>query len=254
MFADIHLSIWLISILFFVVALAYSSVGLGGGSSYTAIMVILGFNSLQIPILSLLFNLFVSSIGSYYFIKQGHLRFNLLLPFILSSMPMAWIGGSMHVPTEIFQWILLASLSTVVLRIYFWKNSAFNLSISKEKQWMVSLLSGAVLGLLAGIVGIGGGIFLVPLILLLGLGSIKEAAACGAIFIWLNSLVGLLARMQYNFIDLSQYFPLLAAILVGGFIGAKLGAVSLAPAKMEKVLGSVVIVAFFFLVNKLMIA
>lgn len=253
MIADISLSIWLIAILFFLVALAYSSVGLGGGSSYTALMVILGFNSLQIPLLSLLFNLSVTTIGSYYFIKQGHLRFNLLLPFILSSMPMAWIGGSLNVSAEIFQWVLLISLFTVVLRIYFWKNSAFSLSITKEKKWMVSILSGATLGLLAGIVGIGGGIYLVPLILLLGLGSIKEAAACGAVFIWLNSLVGLTARLQYNFIDLTQYYPLLIAILMGGLVGAKMGAVSLAPAKMEKILGSVVVIAFLFLANKLIL-
>ncbi len=249
---EIGLNLWAISLIFFIVALAYSSVGLGGGSSYTAIMVILGFNSLQIPMLSLLFNLAVSSIASFYFIKHGHLRFHLLLPFILSSMPMAWFGGSLQLPNIVFQWVLWISLLTVIIRIYWWKNSAFQFSLTKQNQWLVSLLAGAILGLLAGIVGIGGGIYLVPLILILGLGNIKEAAACGAVFIWLNSLAGLSARLQYNFIDLSPYLILLIAILAGGFIGSRLGAITLAPVKMEKILGSVVVIAFMFLSQKLL--
>ncbi len=251
--SDIELSIGLIACLFFFVALAYSSVGLGGGSSYTAIMVILGFSSLMIPLLSLLLNLLVTTLGSYHFIKQGHLRLKLLLPFVLSSMPMAWIGGTLPVSKLLFQWLLFISLLTVVLRIYIWKNTAFQLSLTPAKQKLLSIIAGGILGLLAGVVGIGGGIYLVPLIMLLGLGSIKEAAACGAVFIWLNSLVGLISRLQYNFVDLSSYFPLIIAVLLGGGLGSLLGAIKLSQQWMEKILGSVVIVALFFLGNKLII-
>jgi len=253
MIDDISLSIWIVAALLFFVALAYSSVGLGGGSSYTALMVILGFNSLAIPMLSLVFNLLVTTLGSYHFIKQGYFRLKLVLPFILSSVPLAWFGGTLQVSAEVFQWLLLVSLFTIVLRIYVWKETAFRLSLNSQQQWILSLVAGAILGLLAGIVGIGGGIYLVPLILVLGLGSMKEAAACGAIFIWLNSLAGLGARLQYNFVDLTDYIPLLIAVIFGGTLGSLLGAVKLSPLHMERILGSVVIVALLFLGNKLII-
>lgn len=252
MIEDISLIVWTATLLFFIVALAYSSVGLGGGSSYTAIMAVLGFSTLLIPMISLICNIFVSSIASYYFIKHGHLRFNLLIPFIITSMPLAWLGGSLQISPLVFQWILWFSLLTVVIRIYFWKTDTFKFSLSTNQQLLVSLFSGAILGFLAGVVGIGGGIFLVPLILLLGLGTIKEAAACGAIFIWLNSFVGLVSRLNYNFVELTQYTPLLFAIILGGFVGSRLGAIKLPANQMEKLLGSVVLVAWMFLSKSLL--
>lgn len=249
--ADINVFYWGVAILFFIVALAYSSVGLAGGSSYTAIMVLLGFGAATIPLLSLLFNLLVSSLASYHFIKQKHLRLKLILPFLLSSMPMAWFGGTLHISPLVFQWLLFFSLFAVILRIYFWKNTAFQLSLNPWQQGWLSLLTGAVLGLLAGIVGIGGGIFLVPVILVFGLGSIKEAAACGAVFICLNSLAGIASRLQYHDVELYRYLPMLLAVIVGGILGSRMGAAKLSPQKMEKILGSIVIVALLFLSRKL---
>lgn len=240
--------------LFFIVAFIYSSVGLGGGSSYTALMAIFGMNTMEIPLISLSLNLFVTSVGSYNFIRNKHARIKLIFPFLISSIPMAYLGGALKLPKDMFYWILLISLVLVALRIYVWQNTAIKLKIDQKKRIIISLIIGSVLGLVAGIVGIGGGIYLVPLIIILGLGSEKEAAACGAVFIWLNSLSGLLSRLQFNSIDLTSHIPLIAAVMVGGTVGSFMGSFKFSPKVMEKTLGAIILVAIFFLIKKIAIS
>ncbi len=242
---------YFLTVLFFLVALIYSSVGLGGGSSYTALMAVLGVSTLAIPLISLSLNLFVTTIGSFNFIRNRHARIKLVLPFLISSIPMAYLGGSLKLSKEIFYWILLISLVFVALRIYFWQNTTIKLNITQNGKIILSLIAGSILGLVAGIVGIGGGIYLVPLIILLGLGSAKEAAACGAIFIWLNSCSGLISRLQYNSIDLTNYIPLIAAVIAGGTLGSFMGSFKFSPKTMEKILGAVIIAAIVFLTRKI---
>jgi uncharacterized membrane protein YfcA len=242
---------YFLAALFFIVAFTYSSVGLGGGSSYTALMAIFGFNTLAIPMISLSLNLFVTSIGSYNFIRNKHGNIKLIVPFLISSMPMSYFGGSLKLPKEIFYWTLLISLVFVAVRIYFWQNTTIKLNLGQKGRIVVSLLAGSVLGLVAGIVGIGGGIYLVPLIIILGLGNEKEAATCGAIFIWLNSFSGLLSRFQHNSIDLTSYIPLIIAVLAGGSLGSFLGSSKFSPKLMEKILGTVIVVSIIFLAKKI---
>lgn len=242
---------YLLIAIFFSIALIYSSVGLGGGSSYTALMAIFGFNTLAIPLVSLTLNLFVTSIGSYNFLRNKHGNFKLIFPFLISSMPMSYLGGSLSLPKEVFYWILLISLCFVAIRIFFWAHVSFKLNVSEKGSVIISLCSGSILGLIAGIVGIGGGIYLVPLIIILGLGSEKEAATCGAIFTWLNSCTGLISRLQYNSIDLMSYYPIIIAVIAGGVLGSFLGAVKFSPKLMDKVLGVVIIIAIIFLMNKI---
>ena len=237
-------------ILFFLIALVYSSVGLGGGSCYTALMVLLGVEAMAIPLISLFLNVFVTTIGSFHFLRNNHGRFKLVFPFLVSSMPAAYLGGTIHLPKQYFYMVLLISLILVAIRIYFWQDTAFKLNLTDSGKLFFSLISGAILGLIAGIVGIGGGIYLVPLIILFGLGTPKEAAACGSVFIWLNSLSGLAARLKFNSIDLTDYIPLIVAVIAGGFAGSFLGAVKLSPKTMEKILGSVIILAIVFLLKK----
>lgn len=240
---------WL-AVVFFLVALIYSSVGLGGGSSYTALMAIFGFNPLAIPLLSLVLNLAVTTVGSFNFIRNRHARLKLILPFLVSSVPMAYVGGALDLPAEVFYWVLLVSLIFVAARIYIWQDTSLKLGVGPASKLVISLFAGAVLGLVAGIAGIGGGVYLVPLIIILGLGSEKEAAACGAVFIWLNSLAGLLSRMQYNAIDLTGYLPLIIAVIIGGALGSYMGSFRFSPRLMEKILGAVIIVAILFLIRK----
>jgi uncharacterized membrane protein YfcA len=242
---------YFLAVLFFLVAFTYSSVGLGGGSSYTALMAILGVSTLAIPLVSLSLNLFVTTVGSFNFVRNGHARIKLILPFLISSIPMAYLGGSLKLSKEIFFWILLISLVFVAFRIYFWQNTTIKLNITQNWKIILSLTAGSMLGLVAGIIGIGGGIYLVPLIILLGLGSAKEAAACGAIFIWLNSCSGLISRMQYNSIDLTDYIPLIAAVIAGGTLGSFMGSSKFSPKTMEKILGAVIIAAIVFLTRKI---
>lgn len=226
--------------------------GLGGASSYTALMAIFGMSYLYIPPVSLSLNLAVSSIAAFNFIRKGHLRVDLLMPFLLASMPMAYLGGALRIGQTAFLWLLLISLVFVAMRIYLVDSTALRLQLTPISKLIISLLAGAVLGLVAGIVGIGGGIYLVPLILVLGLGNPREAAACGAVFVLLNSFTGLVSRFQYQPVEvISGILPLLLAVIVGALLGSHLGSAKLKQTVMEKWLGSIVLIAVVLLVKRI---
>lgn len=249
---ELSVSVYTLSAIFFIVAFAYSSVGLGGGSSYTALMALFGVSYLAIPTATLILNVIVTSIGSFNFIRKRHLRLRLLLPFFIASVPLSYIGGSLKLSKDIFYWILLISLVVVAIRIYGFKSTSVQLSIGRTGQMIMSLASGAVLGLLSGIVGIGGGIYLVPLIIIFNLGSEKEAAACGSMFIWLNSVAALIARVQFNPVALRSFIPLVVAVILGGAFGSHMGSTRFSPATMQKVLGGIVLIAIVFLLQTIL--
>ena len=192
---------YLLPILFLFVAFIYSSVGLGGGSSYTALMAMLGVSYTIIPTTSLTLNLVVTFIGMVNFWRNGHGRLDLIGPFLITSIPMAYLAGSLDLPEFIFQIILISTLILVAIRIYVINGLTFSFQLSNGQKWAMIIGLGAVLGFIAGAVGIGGGIYLVPLIIMFGLGTAKEAAAAGAMFIWVNSLAGFIARFQAGTFD-----------------------------------------------------
>ena len=243
---DLTISITLLAVIFAMVAFFYASVGLGGGSSYTALLAIFGATTVTIPMVSLTLNVLVTTVGSIIFLSQRHARLRLIAPFLISSVPMAYVGGMLHLPKILFYMVLLISLAFAAMRIYFPKETK-PLELDNRGKFFLALGCGAFLGLIAGIAGIGGGVYLVPLILLLGLGTAKEAAACGAFFIWVNSVAGLAARIQYNSIDLNPYMPLIIGAVVGGLAGSILGAGRFEPRTMQKILGTVLVVAILFL-------
>ena len=214
---DLGNSIYLLTIIFFIVAFAYSSVGLGGGSSYTAWMAIFGVSYLVIPVVSLTLNVIATTIGATNFIRFHHARWRLILPFLFSSIPMAYVGGSLHLSKTLFLWLLWSSLVFVALRIYLFDQVKLSLDLNKSQTLAISIFSGMCLGFVAGVVGIGGGIYLIPLIIILGLGTAKEAAACGVIFIWVNSVVGLTARLIHQPVNLNEYVPLIVAVIIGSW-------------------------------------
>ena len=246
---ELTIPVTLLAIAFCLVAFFYASVGLGGGSSYTALLAIFGVGAVAIPMVSLSLNLLVTTFGSILFFQQKHTRLKLIGPFLFSSIPMAYVGGALQVPKEIFYIVLWLSLLLAAWRIYF-PGNAKPLPLGPKGKLIIVLIAGATLGLIAGIVGIGGGVYLVPLIILLGLGSAKEAAACGSVFIWVNSAVGLLARMQYNSIDLTPFLPLFIAVFISGIAGSYMGSARFVPHTMQKILGSILIVAVFLLGRK----
>ena len=145
----------------------------------------------------------------------------------------------LHLPKVLFYLLLLISLTFAALRIYFPKETK-PLALDDRKKFFLALVCGGVLGLVAGIVGI-----------LLGLGTAKEAAACGAFFIWVNSTAGLVARLQYNTIDLVPYLPLIIGAVAGGILGSTLGAGRFESRTMHKILGSILVVSILFLGRKL---
>ena len=238
---------YLLPILFLFVAFIYSSVGLGGGSSYTALMAIFGINYLIIPTASLSLNLIVTSIGMLNFWRNGHGRLGLIAPFLLTSIPMAYLAGSLNLPKEIFQLILLFTLILVVVRIYVLRELQFSFYLSGTKKWIFMVGLGAILGFVAGSVGIGGGIYLVPLIVMFDLGSEKEAAAAGTIFIWVNSLAGVFARAQAGTFDIDFILPLIGAVIAGGLAGSYLGSFKFQAETIQKIMGTVIIFAIIFL-------
>jgi uncharacterized membrane protein YfcA len=250
---DLTIPISLLAVIFAMVAFFYASVGLGGGSSYTALLAIFGASTLTIPMVSLTLNLLVTTVGSLIFLSQRHVRLRLLTPFIISSIPMAYVGGMLHLPKILFYMVLLVSLAFAAMRIYFPRETK-PLKLDEHGKFFLALGCGAVLGFIAGVAGIGGGVYLVPLIILLGLGNAKEAAACGAFFIWVNSMAGLAARLQYNSIDLMPFMPLVIAAVVGGMAGSLMGAKRFEPRTMQKILGTILLAAIFFLGRKIAMA
>jgi hypothetical protein len=146
---------------------------------------------------------------------------------------------------------MLISLVGVAMRIYLWKDTGIKAILSNRKRIVFSVIIGSLLGILSGIVGIGGGIYLVPLIIVLGLGDHKQAAAAGAVFVWVVSVSALISRMQYNSIDLNNYLPLIISVFVGGFIGSYLGSTRFNAKQMEKFLGIIILIAILLIFKKL---
>lgn len=247
---DADIAIYL-AVIFLFVAMLYSSVGLGGGSTYTAVMAIAGVNFVLIPGISLALNLVVTMIGMINFGRQGHIKPKIIFPFLLTSMPMAYFGGMLSLSRELFFWLLLITLIFVALRIYVVGKLEIEINLKSGQRLALSMFLGAVLGFVAGTVGIGGGIYLVPLLILFSLATEKEAAAAGAVFIWLNSLVGFIARVQRGAFDESGMIPLILAVILGGYVGSYFGSFKFQPGIIQKTLGVAIIIAIFFITGKL---
>lgn len=242
------ISMPLLVLLCFSIAVAYSSVGLGGGTAYTGLLVIVGAGYETIPTVSLLLNVVVTGIGTVIFLRARHGRLRLILPFVSTSVPAAYVGGWLPVPPDVFYVVLLVTLVLVGIRLCTGKGVQRDLPLGRAGVLVLSLSLGTVLGLLAGVVGIGGGIYLVPLVILLGLGTEREAAAAGVVFTGINSVAGLAARVQRLPVDWAELAPLAVAVAVGGVFGAWMGASWLSRTTMRRVLGGIVVVAVLLLV------
>jgi len=124
--------------------------------------------------------------------------------------------------------------------------------LSNLEKWLLTICLGSVLGFVAGAVGIGGGIYLIPLIIMFGLGSTKEASAAGSMFIWANSLAGLIPRIQLGLYDIKFIVPMIGAVLVGGFAGSYFGSARFEARIIEKIMGGIIIVAIIFLIQRIL--
>jgi len=215
----------LVSILFLLIATIYSAVGFGGGSSYIAILAFFDHPYESIPILALICNLIVVTGGSILFYKRGHFVWKLFWPYALASVPMAFIGGRIPISRETFLLLLGVCLLLVSLRLLVLDQIKSNYSQAKQPNTKIALLLGAILGLMSGLVGVGGGIFLSPILLTLRWGLPKQIAATAALFIFINSLAGLFGQLLKHAMqfDIVSHWSLFLAVLLGGQIGSRMG-------------------------------
>lgn len=205
-----------------VVAALYASVGHGGASGYLALMSLFSFAPEKLKPTALLLNLFVSGIAFIQFWKAGYHNWKLFLAFAVGSIPFAFLGGMTNVDARWFKWILGIFLILAVIRMLF----QIKVKERRDINFWFALLIGAGIGFFSGMIGIGGGIILSPIILLLGWGSVKESAAVSALFIWVNSLSGLIGNFLVNgnqYDEQSFMFVMLAILggLLGGYLGSK---------------------------------
>jgi hypothetical protein len=224
----------------FIVALLYSSVGHAGASGYIAVMSLLSLAPAEIKPIALALNILVASIASLQFWRAGHFSWNLLWPFAVLSVPFAFLGGYLNLSTEVFKVIvgcvLLVSAAQLLLR-------PPTEGDSKPPVKPVALGLGAGLGLLSGLTGTGGGIFLTPLLIFMRWARTKTASAVSALFILLNSVSGLLGNVSATKSFPGFAFSLLVAAGIGGTIGSHLGSRRLPPLIVKRLLGIVLIIA-----------
>ena len=212
----------ILSILFFVTALIYSSVGLGGGSTYLALLLLWGAPYQIFPIVALACNIIVVSGNSFNYNRTGKLNLKLLIPYLLGSIPFAFIGGSIQIEKELFEIILffVLAIAGVLLLINF-KSYGDNSSSYKTLPIYISALIGVVLGFVSGIVGIGGGIFLSPILYLFKAANPRHITTTVSLFILINSIFGIIGQLtkNQNLFEVRQYLYLLLAVFIGGQIG-----------------------------------
>ena len=246
------LSIAALLFLFLIAAVLYSSVGHGGASAYLAILILSGFERASIAPMVLVLNIIVTLMGLTNYYRAGHFRLNLLLPFIITSIPGAFIGGMLDLPAKVFSGILGFTLLAAGLRfLLFTKHIQTRPSLGSAITYGVGLPAGFLLGFLAGMVGVGGGIFLSPLLLMLGWTDAKKTAAVSAAFILLNSSSGLLAHLLTKTPDWGLLLPLAAVVIIGGQLGSWYGARKIPAVKLQQLLGFVLLVASIKLIREL---
>ena len=212
----------MLALIFFCIALLYSTVGFGGGSSYLAVLAVSNVSFLVLPKIALICNLLVVSGGCWHYYRKGHFNQKLILPLVLSSVPMAFIGGMYPVSEKEFLILLTVTLIMAVFRLLIKTN--YQESELKSPALLSLVLVGSFLGFLSGVVAIGGGIFLSPLMLNLKWGRPKEAAAAASAFIFLNSCAGLAGQLTKGIpSDIFEYWPLFLTVVIGGQIGSRVG-------------------------------
>lgn len=236
---DINTFYFLIAL--FMVAMIFSSVGHGGASGYLALMGLFHFAPEVLRPSALVLNVVVSLIAAWQY--SGTEKFNVRLMLILlsSSIPAAFIGATIYIDASIYKTILgIIILVQSINLIFFFK---INPASSNKPPALLILISGGAIGLLSGLIGIGGGILLSPLLLLLGWASIKQTALISAIFIFLNSLAGI-AGLIYNNTNFDSVLYLwIGVVVAGGFVGARMGSRVLSVSVLKKILGVVLIIA-----------
>jgi len=212
----------LLAILFLVTAILYSSVGFGGGSTYLALLLIWGVPYSIFPVLALACNIIVVTGNCFNYIRVGNLNFRLLLPYLIGSIPLAYLGGSLPIEKKLFEILLFFVLTIAgILLLFNFKSYDDKESSYKKIPVIFSILIGGILGFFSGVVGIGGGVFLSPILFLIRAGRPKYIITSASLFILINSISGIFGQLTKNevFSDLPNYWYLLLAVFIGGQVG-----------------------------------
>lgn len=224
----------------FAIALLYSTVGHAGASGYIAVMALFGFAPAVLKPTALALNVLVATIGTVQYARAGYFSGKLLWPFVVLSVPMAFLGGYLNLPIHWFK--LLVGLVLLFSAVRFWIKPA-DIAEPKPPAVLVRIAVGGALGLLSGLTGTGGGIFLTPLLLLMGWARTKTAAAVSVVFILVNSLAGLSGNLSAT-----QHFPPVAiafavAAVLGGTLGSYLGSQRFDAVRVKRLLAAVLVIA-----------
>ncbi|MDA9600738.1 sulfite exporter TauE/SafE family protein [bacterium] len=212
----------ILSFLFLLTATLYSSVGFGGGSTYLALLLIWDVPYLIFPVIALFCNIIVVSGNCINYIKAGNINLGILSPFLISSVPLAFIGGSLSIDKEVFEILLFTVLTLAgVLLLLKFKSFDQKSEVYKKIPIILSLLIGTSIGFVSGVVGIGGGIFLSPILLLIRADKVKNIATAASLFILINSLSGLVGQFTKasTINGIFDYWPLFLFVLLGGLLG-----------------------------------
>ena len=247
-FLDLYKTIidnWEIISLFLLIAILYSSVGFGGGSSYLAVLSLTSLAFVQIRAIALLCNIVVVAGGTYIFIKNKQFNWKKIIPIVILSVPLAFIGGYLKI-SQTFFYILLG-ITLLVAAVFMWISkyiSTKGKDLDLKKSIAKDVSYGGSIGFISGMVGIGGGIFLAPLLHLTKWDSPKRIAATSSFFILMNSIAGLTGQyLNPNFsIDPVITVLLMVTVFIGGQIGSRLSAELISPVKLKK--GTALLIAF----------
>jgi len=236
-------NIYLFFLILPIVSFLYASVGHGGASGYLALMALFSFAPETMKPTALLLNLFVAGISFYYYFKEGFFNKKLFLSFALTSIPLAFLGGTIEIDASIYKKILAILLVFAILKMLniFGKEAD---TLKQVKLWQ-GLIVGGIIGFFSGLIGIGGGIILTPVILLLHWGKMKEAAAVSALFIWVNSASGLIGQIITGISLSEDSFVLVAIAMIGGVLGGYFGSKKLNNQKLRYILALVLAMACF---------
>ena len=212
----------ILSILFFITAILYSSVGFGGGSTYLALLLIWDLPYYIFPVIALFCNIIVVTGNSINYVRTGNHNLRLLIPFLIGSIPLAYFGGTLIINKEIFEILLFLVLSIAgILLLINNKSYEDKNLITKKLNLFISIIIGSILGLVSGIIGIGGGIFLSPILFLLKADKPKNIVTTASLFILINSISGILGQLSKENVlnEIFIYWPLFSAVLIGGLFG-----------------------------------
>ncbi|MEE9346969.1 MAG: sulfite exporter TauE/SafE family protein [Robiginitomaculum sp.] len=232
--------------LFFVTAALYASVGFGGGSTYTALLIVFGVDYRLVPIIALACNIAVVSGNSLRYGRAGHIEWARIAPLIALSIPAAWLGARLSISEALFIGLLWIALALAGVRLLLFTPKAETKFESRKTPLWLNLIIGAGIGFYSGLVGIGGGIFLAPILYTLRWGTARQIAATCSIFILVNSLSGMLGQVQkLSSLNLTHqalaFWPILPAVIIGGFIGNHMGVFRLSELWLKRLTGLLIL-------------